>query len=82
MENPVLDFFLWSSIINLGLLLVSFTAFTLGRNFIYRMHSKWYDITKEQFSAIVYAGLMFYKICIIFFNIVPYIVLRVLLNNI
>jgi len=77
-ENPALSFFLWCSIINMGLLMVSFVVFSLGRNFMYRMHSKWYDISKEQFSALVYAGLMFYKICIIFFNIVPYIVLRII----
>ncbi len=76
--DPLLDFLLWSAIINLGLLLVSFLAFTLGRDFIYKFHGKWYDIKKDQFNAIVYSGMMFYKICILFFNIVPYIVLRIL----
>jgi len=74
----LLDFLLWSSIINLGLLLIGFLAFTLGRNFIYRVHGKWYDIKKEEFNTIIYSGMMFYKICILFFNIVPYIVLRIL----
>jgi hypothetical protein len=53
-------------------------AFTFGSDFIYRVHGKWYDIKKDQFNAIVYSGMMFYKICILFFNIVPYIVLRIL----
>ncbi len=74
----LLDFLLWSSIINLGLLLISFLAFTLGRNFIYRVHGKWYDIKKEEFNTIIYSCMMFYKICILFFNVVPYIVLRIL----
>jgi len=74
----LLDFLLWSAIINLGLLMMSFLAFTLGRNFIYRVHGKWYDIKKEEFNTIIYSGMMFYKICILFFNIVPYIVLRIL----
>ena len=74
--DVLLDFLLWSSIINLGLLLVSFLAFTLGSNFIYKFHGKWYGIKKEQFNAILYSGMMFYKVCIFFFNIIPYIVLR------
>ena len=74
----LLDFLFWSSIINLGLLLLSFLAFTFGSNFIYKFHGKWYGIKKEQFNAIIYSGMMFYKMCILFFNIVPYIVLRIL----
>ena len=76
--DPLLDFLLWSSVINLGLLMLSFLAFSLGGNFIYRIHGKWYDIPKEEFNAIIYSGMMFYKICILFFNVVPYIVLRIL----
>jgi hypothetical protein len=76
--DPLLDFLFWSAAINLGLLLVSFFAFTLGSDFIYRIHGKWYDIKKDQFNAIIYSGMMFYKICILFFNIVPYIVIRIL----
>lgn len=76
--SSLLEFLLWSAIINLGLLFISFLAFTLGRDFIYRVHGKWYDIEKDEFNAIIYSGMMFYKICILFFNIVPYIVLRIL----
>jgi hypothetical protein len=76
--DSLLDFLLWSAVINLGLLLLSFLAFTLGSDFIYRVHGKWYDIKKEEFNTVIYSGMMFYKICIIFFNIVPYIVLRIL----
>ncbi|MBN1694347.1 hypothetical protein JW879_02980 [candidate division WOR-3 bacterium] len=76
--DPLLDFLFWSAVINLGLLLISFLAFTLGRDFIYKFHGKWYDIKKDEFNAIIYSGMLFYKICILFFNIVPYIVLRIL----
>lgn len=76
--DPLLDFLFWCAVINLGLLLISFLAFTLGRDFIYKFHGKWYDIKKDEFNAIIYSGMLFYKICILFFNIVPYIVLRIL----
>ncbi len=76
--DPLLDFLFWSAVINLGLLLISFLAFTLGRDFVYKFHGKWYDIKKDEFNAIIYSGMLFYKICILFFNIVPYVVLRIL----
>jgi hypothetical protein len=76
--DPLLDFLFWSAVINLGLLLISFLAFTLGRDFIYKFHGKWYDIKKDEFNAVIYSGMLFYKICILFFNIVPYVVLRIL----
>jgi hypothetical protein len=76
--DPLLDFLFWSAVINLGLLLISFLAFTLGRDFIYKFHGKWYDIKKDEFNAVIYSGMLFYKICILFFNIVPYIVIRIL----
>ncbi len=76
--DPLLDFLFWSAVINLGLLLIGFLAFTLGRDFVYKFHGKWYDIKKDEFNAIIYSGMLFYKICILFFNIVPYIVLRIL----
>ena len=74
--DSLLGFLLWSSIINMGLLGFTFLVVTFGGDFIYRIHGKWYDIKKEQFNAIIYSGMMFYKVCIFFFNIIPYIVLR------
>jgi hypothetical protein len=76
--DPLLDFLFWSAVINLGLLFVSFLIFTLCRDFVYKFHGKWYDIKKDEFNAIIYSGMLFYKICILFFNIVPYIVLRII----
>ena len=76
--DPLLSFLFWSAAINLGLLVISFLAFTLGGNFMYRIFGKWYDISEEQCKTIVFSGMMFYKICILFFNIVPYVVLRII----
>jgi hypothetical protein len=48
----------------------------LARDWIYGLHSKWYPISPEQFNAVNYAGIAFYKILVLVFNLVPYIVLR------
>ena len=69
------DVFMWCSIINIGLLLVSFLFLLLGHDWICRVHTKWFKISKEHFDAICYGILAFYKICIFVFNIVPYVAL-------
>lgn len=71
--DMVRNFFLWCSIINVGLLLISFVMFWVGREWIHRIHSKWFAISKEQFAMLWYAILGFWKISIFLFNIVPYI---------
>lgn len=69
---------LWSTLINMGLLLWWVGFFIFGRGFIYRMHSRWFKLSEEKFDAIHYAGMTFYKICIFIFNIVPYFALMII----
>ena len=68
---------LWSSLINIGLLLWWVGFFIFGRGFIYRMHSRWFKLSEEKFDTIHYSGMAFYKICIFMFNIVPYFALMI-----
>lgn len=79
MNTEILSgFLLWCAIINYGLLIVWFLAFLLARDWIFRMHSKFYRISDAQFNAINYAGIAFYKIIILVFNLIPYIALRII----
>ena len=66
-------FLMWCSVINVGLMIFSFLILTIARQWVYKMHSKWFPITEPQFNAIMYSILGAYKILIIVFNIVPYI---------
>jgi len=63
----------WCAIINLGLLLWWFLFLLLAHNWTYRLHSKWFELTLEQFNGIHYAGMLLFKMCIFFFNLVPYL---------
>lgn len=65
-------------VINYGILILWFLVFVLARDWIYGMHSKWYPISSEQFNAINYAGIAFYKILVLVFILVPYIALRII----
>lgn len=68
---------LWCLAINMGLLLWWFVMFALAHDWIYRLHGKWFKLTQEQFDAIHYAGMAFFKVCIFIFNIAPYIALLI-----
>ena len=67
----------WCAVINIGLLLWWFLMFALARDFVYRLHGKWFRLTPERFDAIHYAGMAFFKIGIFLLNIVPYLALRI-----
>ena len=67
----------WCSTINIGLLLWWFLFIALAHDWVYRMHSKWFNIPVEKFDAIHYAGISFFKLSIFLFNLVPYFALRI-----
>ena len=68
----------WCSIINIGLLLWWVLFFTLAHDWVYRFHGKWFKLSVDNFDAIHYAGMAFFKICIFLFNIAPYFALRII----
>ena len=68
----------WSAVINFGLLMWWFLWILFAHDFVYRMHSRWFKVSVEKFDAIHYAGMAFYKITIIVFNVVPYLALRII----
>ncbi|MFC1666552.1 DUF6868 family protein [Candidatus Omnitrophota bacterium] len=67
----------WCSIINIGILLWWFFAITVLHDFVYKFHSKFLKLSVERFDEIHYAGAMFYKIAVFFFNVIPYFALRI-----
>ena len=71
------ELFMWCSIINIGLLLISWLGFWVGSGWIYRMHSKWFKISQEQFYSNCFLILAFWKISIFLFFIVPYIAMLI-----
>ena len=69
------DFLLWSAIVNYALLIIWFVAFVYAHDFIYRLHTRWFRLTVEQFDALNYVLIGFYKIGVLLLNVVPYIAL-------
>ena len=71
------DALLWCAVINMGLLLWWLLFFVTAHDWMYRLHSKWFDLSIEKFDSIHYAGMAFFKIGIFLLNLVPYFALRI-----
>lgn len=69
------SFLLWCTVINYGVLLVWFLLFVFAHDWIQRIHGRWFRLSSDQFDALHYAGMAIFKIGIILFNLVPFVVL-------
>lgn len=67
----------WCTVLNIVAFLWWFLWFWLGHDFMYRIQSKWFRLSVEQFDALNYAMMGAYKLAIILFNLVPYLALRI-----
>ena len=67
----------WCAVINVGLLLWWFLFFARARDWMYRLHGRWFKLTAEQFDAFHYGGMAVFKLGILLFNLVPYLALRI-----
>lgn len=70
-------FLLWCTVINYGILLLWFLLFMLARDWIQRLHGRWFRLPSERFDTLHYAGMSAYKIGILLFNLVPYVSLSI-----
>jgi hypothetical protein len=76
--QAVQAFLLWCFLINSGLLIVWILMILCARDWIYRLHSRWFKLSEEQFSAIHYTGMAAYKLGIFLFNGVPLLALLIM----
>ena len=67
----------WCTLINWAILLWWWLFLVLARGWVYRVHSKWFNIPEERFDEIHYKGIAMFKIAVILFNLVPYLALRI-----
>lgn len=71
-------FFGWCTVINGGLLIFSFLICVLGGDWIYRMHSRWFPISREAFHLAIYCFIGGMKILVLLLNLTPYLALSIL----
>jgi len=70
-------FFLWCTIVNAALLLLSSLACIFFADFSYRMNNKFFSISRQEFNVILVSFIALYKIFVLAFNLVPYIALLI-----
>lgn len=70
-------FFMWCTIINMGLMLFSFAMICLGREWAFAVHHKLFKITREQFDAGIFFFLGAWKIIVFVFFVIPWIALLI-----
>ena len=72
------NFLLLCTVINYGVLLVWFLVFVFAHDWMLRINGRWFRLSRDQFDALHYAGMSIFKIGILLFNLVPFIVLSIL----
>ena len=71
-------FFMWCTIINAGILIYSSLFLCFAPNFVYRIQSRWFSISREAFDIIAYSYLGLFKVLFFTFNLVPYLALLII----
>ncbi len=75
--DTVRAFFMWCTIMNGALLILSFLMFVCAGDWIHRMHSKWFPISREAFYTVIYSLFGGFKMLVLVFNLVPYLALLI-----
>ena len=76
MPTPLAPFLLWCALVNYGVLLVAFVAWTGWGGPLYRLHARWFHLERAQCDFAIYMMLGLYKLAIWLLFLVPWIVLR------
>jgi hypothetical protein len=70
-------FFMWCTIINGGLMVLSFLLCMALKNVIATMHGKLFGIAPEAVKTAIYGYLGLFKILWLVLNVVPYVALLI-----
>ncbi|MDD5556882.1 MAG: hypothetical protein PHN82_06490 [bacterium] len=70
-------FFMWCTILNGALLILSSLICACAGEWIHRMHGRWFPIPREAFNVAIYSFLGLMKIIVLMFNLVPFIALSI-----
>lgn len=69
--NALRQILIWSLVVNYLILLVWFAVIALAHDFVYRLHSRWFQLPRETFDAIHYGAMAAYKVGVLLLNVAP-----------
>lgn len=58
-------------IVDYAFLFLWFFLFTLAREWMYQLHSRWFKLSADSFDLVHYAGMAGLKLTILVFNLAP-----------
>ncbi|GLQ31096.1 DUF6868 family protein [Litoribrevibacter albus] len=73
--DTLIEFLGWATLINYLILCLWFGLFAFAKNWLYNLHTTWFDISKPQFDVIHYTAMAIYKLFIAFFAMIPFFIL-------
>ena len=72
------DFFLWCTLINGAMLILWTLSSMFLSDTVYRLHNRWFSMSREQHKILIYGFLGLFKIVYLVFNVTPYIALKII----
>ena len=75
--DSITAFFMWCTILNFALLVLSSLLCICAGDWAYRIHSKLFSISRETFNVAMYSFLGLYKGLVFVFILIPYIALLI-----
>jgi hypothetical protein len=70
-------FFLWCTILNGALLGLSVLIVACGGDWVYRVHGRWFGLSRDTFNVAIYAFIGLFKVLVLVLNVVPYVALLI-----
>ena len=70
-------FFMWCSIINIALFVFWAVMWFAAPDLVYRSQRKWFPLSQETVTVVMYGFMGAFKIFILVFNVVPFIALNI-----
>lgn len=68
----------WCAVINVSLLMIWFGLFVFAGDALFRLHGRWFALTRERYDTVHLSCMAGYKLAIWMFNLAPYLALRII----
>ena len=76
--DSIRAFFMWCTILNVGLLLFSSVMCICAGDWVYGIHRQLFGISREAFNVMIESFIGLYKVLVIVFNVIPYVALLII----
>jgi hypothetical protein len=76
--ESVRRFFAWCTVVNAAILLLWFVLFLAAKGMMIDISGRYFGVSEDKAIWLNFAGIGFYKLAILFFNLAPYIALRIM----